>query len=165
MKVLVEYIINQLLDNQQGKVWIGPTYDKHLSRINEENAFIRPLPEMHSVAEIISHLTTWQKETTLKIETGEGSITDDAEQNWYPNEKLEAMGWTSVLHEYKSSLFQLIDLLKTKEDAFLDEQYYDTDFKGHYPYSFVVNGMLQHNLYHLGQVGLIVKYLKQIGKY
>lgn len=165
MKVLVEYIINQLEDNQQGKVWIGPTYDKQLSGINEDNAFIRPLPDMHSVAEIISHLCTWQKETILKINTGEGSLTDDSEENWYSNEKLKEKTWAVLLREYKASLAELIGLLKTKEDSFLEEQYYDTDFKGNYPYSFVVNGMFQHNLYHLGQIGLIVKYLKMQGKY
>ena len=165
MKVLVEYIINQLEENQQGKVWIGPNYEKHLSGINEENAFIRPLPDLHSVAEIISHLNTWQQETILKINTGKGSLTDDAEANWYSNEKLKAKTWAVVLNEYRTSLAEVIALLKTKEDSFLLEQYYDTDFKGHYPYSFVINGMLHHNLYHLGQIGIIVKYLKLQGKY
>jgi len=165
MKTLINYIINQLEENQSGKPWIGPNYDKQLSKINEGNAFIRPLPDLHSVAEIISHLTTWQQETILKINTGEGSIADDAEANWYSNEKLKAKGWATVVEEYKSSLSEIIALLKTKEDSFLDEHYYDTDFKGQYPFSFVINGMLQHNLYHLGQIGIIIKYLKLSGKY
>lgn len=165
MKNTVEYIINQLLENQSGKPWIGPNYDRQLSKIDVNNAFIRPLPDLHSVAEIISHLTTWQRETILKINTGEGSITDDAEGNWYTNDKLQAKGWATVLGDFKSSLSEIITLLKTKEDSFLEEQYYDTDFKGHYPYSFVINGVLQHNLYHLGQLGIIIKYLKKMGKY
>ena len=160
MRILIEYIINQLLENQNGKVWIGPTYNSHLKKINEENAFIKPLPELHSVAEILSHLTTWQKETILKIKTGEGSLTDDCEENWYSNEQLMKPKRSLILNEYKTSLAEIIDLLKTKEDSFLQEQYYDPDFKGNYPYSFVINGMLHHNLYHLGQLGIIIKFLK-----
>lgn len=162
MKILIEHIIQQLLENQAGKAWIGPTFKSRLQVINEDNAFIRPLPGLHSVAEIISHLTTWQKETILKIKTGKGSLTDDCEENWYSNEKLRDKGWERIWSEYQTSLSAIIALLRTKEDSFLKEQYYDTDFKGHYPYSFVINGMLHHNLYHLGQLGIIVKFLKQL---
>lgn len=165
MKILIEHIIQQLLENQAGKVWIGPTFKSKLQSINDDNAFIRPLPDLHSVAEIISHLTTWQKETILKIKTGEGSLTDDCEENWYANEKLKTKTWATIWEEYQASLSEIIALLGTKEDSFLEEQYYDTDFKGNYPYSFVINGMLHHNLYHLGQLGIIVKYLKLEGKY
>ena len=70
MKILIEYLIKQLLDNQEGKVWVGANYNRILKKTNETNAFIKPKPELHSVAEIISHLTTWQKETILKIKTG-----------------------------------------------------------------------------------------------
>ncbi|WP_255420549.1 hypothetical protein [Aquimarina sp. AD10] len=43
----------------------------------------------------------------------------------------------------------------------MKKEYYDTDFKGNYEYSFLLNGMLHHDIYHLGQLGLIIKYLKQ----
>lgn len=165
MNILMDYIIEQLSENQEGKVWIGSTYNSKLEKINEDNAFIRPIPDLHSVAEIISHLTTWQKETILKIKTGEGKLTDDCEENWYSNESLREKGWAWILNEYKSSLTELLTLLKTKEDSFLKELYYDTDFKGNYPYSFVINGMLHHNIYHLGQLGIIIKFLKHLDKY
>ena len=165
MKVLIEHIIEQMINNQEGKAWIGPNYNKKLKNINEANAFIKPDSDMHSVAEILSHLTTWQKETILKIKTGAGQLTDDREENWYSNEKLKEKGWTTLLNEYKTSLQEIIELLGTKEDSFLEEQYYDPDFKGNYPYSFVINGMLHHNLYHLGQLGIIIKYLKKMDKY
>ena len=165
MKVLIEYVINQLQENQDGKVWVGSTYNSKLKKIDEENAFIRPADDLHSVAEIISHLTTWQKETILKIKTGKGSLTDDSEENWYSNEELKKKTWITILSEYQTSLSEIIALLKTKEDPFLQEEYYDPDFKGNYAYSFIINGMLHHNLYHLGQIGIIIKYLKKMGKY
>ncbi|MFK8006930.1 MAG: DinB family protein [Saprospiraceae bacterium] len=165
MKAVVRNIINQLFLIQNGKVWIGSTYESKLKNINEKNAFIRPQVDLHSVAEIISHLTTWQKETIFKIKTGKGSLTDDCEENWYSNEKLKVKTWDTILTDYKTSLTNLIELLKTKEDNFLEEQYYDPDFKGNFPYSFVINGMLHHSIYHLGQIGIIVKSLKKINQY
>ena len=71
------------------------------------------------------------------------------------------MGWEHIKSEYARTLIELIDLLKTKDDDFLSQQYFDTDFKGYYEYSFVVNGMLHHDIYHLGQLGIIIKYLKE----
>lgn len=165
MKILIGYIINQLLESQDGRVWIGATFSTKLKKINETNAFVRPDNDLHSVAEIISHLTTWQKETILKIKTGKGSLTDDCEENWYSNEKLREKSWASILDAYKESLSEIIALLKNKEDSFLNEQYYDTDFKGNFPYSFVINGMVHHNSYHLGQLGIIIKYLKKKNMY
>lgn len=162
MKVLIQNIINQLIEIQKSKVWVGSTYESKLKNINEQNAFVKPHADLHSVAEIISHLTTWQNETILKIKTGKGILTDADEQNWYSNEKLKGKTWVVILENYKTSLNTLIEILKTKEDYFLKQQYYDPDFKGNFPYSFVINGMLHHSIYHLGQIGITVKFLKKI---
>ena len=40
-------------------------------------------------------------------------------------------------------------------DSFLNDTYFDTDFNDYYPYRFVMKGMLEHDLYHLGQIGLL----------
>jgi len=116
---------------------------------------------MHSAAEIVSHLTLWRKETILKIKTGKGSKTDDSEENWLDNDRLRELGWRQLKTDYDNTLTELIALLQSKEDSFLEEQYYDIDFKGEYNYSFVIYGMIHHDLYHLGQLGLILKYLQQ----
>src|SRR5690606_12628228 len=99
--------------------------------------------------------------TILKIRTGKGSKTDACSENWLNNDKLEAVGWDYIKSEYDRTLSELIDLLKSKDDGFLDEPYYDTDFKDDYEYRFVINGMLHHDIYHLGQLGIIIKYLKK----
>ena len=160
MNHVIQHLIAQYKEVQNGYLWMGGTYAKRLSEVEEEDFFVRPLPDLHSIAEIISHLTLWRQETILKIETGQGSKTDQCEENWLPNENLKPLGWAHLKKEYDSSLDRIIELLSNKDDSFLDEEYYDTDFKGHYPYSFVLNGMLHHDLYHLGQIGIIIKYLK-----
>jgi len=162
MRCLIENIIQQLEAVQKGELWIGSTFSSTFSQVDENSVFVRPLEDLHSVAEIISHLTLWRKETLLKIKTGKGSKTEDCEENWFSNEKLRILGWDKLRSEYDRTLSELIGLLKTKDDDFLDESYYDTDFKGNYSYRFVIEGMLHHDLYHLGQLGLIIKYLKKM---
>ncbi|MEQ9440991.1 MAG: DinB family protein [Cyclobacteriaceae bacterium] len=161
MRTLIEDISHQLKDVQEGKNWMGANFDKKLSLVSDLEAFVRPIPDLHSVAEIISHLTVWRQETILKIKTGKGSLTDDSEQNWRPNNQLRKIGWDHIKTAYRNSLQELIELLQTKDDGFLDETYYDTDFKDNYPYRFVVYGMLHHDIYHLGQLGIIIKLLQE----
>jgi len=164
VRILIENIITQLREIQEGKNWVGTNFEKRLDVIHEHEAFIRPLPDLHSVAEIISHLTVWRKETILKIKTGKGSITEDSEQNWLPNDKLREIGWRKIRTEYGKSLSEVIELLKLKQDSFLEEKYYDTDFKDYYEYRFVIHGMLHHDIYHLGQLGIIIKFLNSSQK-
>ena len=163
MNTLITHLVQQLQDIQEGKLWMGDSYLRKLNKIDDSLVFERPLPDLHSIAEIYSHVTLWRKEAILKIKTGTGSKTDDCEENWLPLDKLKAKGWATIKDEYDSSLKELIQLLQQKEDSFLDELYYDTDFKGNYPYSFLINGMLHHDIYHLGQLGIIIKYLKITG--
>ena len=161
MRTIINHIICQLKDIQKGKNWIGTNFERKLNSIDEEVAFIRPIDNLHSIAEIIAHLTTWRKETMLKIKIGKGSITDDCEENWLPNEKLKKIGWDKIKAGYDKSLRDIIELLSTKNDDFLKEKYFDTDFKNYFEYQFVINGMLHHDIYHLGQLGIIIKFLKQ----
>ncbi len=161
MKYQIASIIQQLEDVQYGKLWIGSTFSSKLDQINEQSVFLRPHKNLHSIAEIVSHLTLWRKETILKIQTGTGSKTDDCEENWLASEVLKIKGWATIKSEYDTTLSELIRLLKSKDDTFLNELYYDTDFKGTYEYRFVIQGMLHHDIYHLGQLGIIIKYLKE----
>jgi len=160
MKLRIDSILRQLNELQNGKPWVGETFDKKLAVITEQEAFLRPLPNIHSIAEILAHLTSWRKETNLKIKTGKGSLTTDSYENWPDNSELQSIGWDKLQEEYNNSLSELILLLQSKDDPFLDETYYDLDFKGTYPYSFAVEGMLHHDIYHLGQMGLIIKLIK-----
>lgn len=155
----IEDIIEQLDQVQNGYLWIGTNYTKMLAQVDDNSAFIRPTKYLHSVAEIISHLTMWRKETILKINTGKGSKTDDCEENWLSNDKLQVPGWNAIKSEYDNTQKELIALLKTKDDGLLNTKYYDTDFAGYYPYSFAIYGMLHHDLYHLGQLGIILRHL------
>jgi len=158
MNILIKNLLVQMEQIHKGKNWIGTNFQTIINPLSE-NDFFYQAKNMHSAAEIISHLNIWREETILKITTGEGSITDDDPINWKSNEELKSMGKERVLLAYNNSLKELFYQLKDKSDPFLDEIYYDTDFKDYYTYSFLLNGMLQHDLYHLGQLALILKLL------
>lgn len=66
--VLIKNIVKQLQDVQDGDLWLDETFAKKIDLLTEEQALTRPIPEMHSVAEIISHLLEWRKGCMLKLQ-------------------------------------------------------------------------------------------------
>lgn len=163
MRALIEDIVRQLNDIQESKNWVGTNFAARLNSITENEAFVRPLPNLHSVAEIVSHLTAWRKDTIVKIRTGTGKMTVESEENWLDYDTLQKIGWDAIKADYQNSLTELIELLRVRDDEFLRQEYYDPDFKGYYPYQFVVDGMLHHDIYHLGQIGIVIKLLRERG--
>ncbi len=159
MNTLIQHIIQQLEEIQNGYLWIGSNYERKLKQVSNEDFFKRPLENLLSVAEILSHLTLWREETILKINTGKGSKTDQCEENWLPNDQLRLKGIETIISEYNNSLKEIVRLLHTKDDSFLDLEYYDTDFKGNYTFRWLLQGMIQHDVYHLGQIGIVIKFL------
>jgi uncharacterized damage-inducible protein DinB len=160
MSSIVKNIIIQLKEIHQGKPWIGSTFSSKLNPVDENEYFKRPIEGLHSVAEIISHLTLGQDEAVLKIKTGKGSKTDDCKENWLPNDKLNLMGWDKIKLSQDQTLSNLIELLRFENDDFLDQKYFDPDFKDYYTYDWLLNGMIKHDAYHLGQIGIVIEYLK-----
>ncbi len=161
---LISSLINQLQEIQSGNPWLGVNFEKKIKLLNEEGFFLKP-NETHSVAEILSHLTVWRKDIIIKITTGQGSITDCDPSNWPNNEALKKLGWKNIIAEYKSTLATIIDLLKDKNDEFLNERYFDIDFKGSYSYSFALYGLLHHDIYHLGQIGILISMMEKKQKF
>lgn len=161
MRTLIKNLVKQLNEIQEGKLWIGVYFNEKLDDLNENEVFIKPSPKLHSIAELVSHLTFWRKETILKIKTKKGLLNEGAEENWLTNEQLKKIGWKKIKYEYSNSLTQIIKLLEHKDDNFLDEIYYDNDYKLDFKYLFLIEGMLHHDIYHLGQISLIIKMLKE----
>ena len=161
MNKQINSIIRQIREVHDGIIWAGTSYNKRLSQLKESQVFVRPLPSVHSIAEIMAHIISWRKDAILKIKTGKGELTDSHPEVWPSNETLKAIGWGKIREEDRSTLQELLELLDDKDDSFLDELYYDPEFSGNFPYSFVLEGMLHHDIYHLGQIGLVIKLLKE----
>lgn len=136
---------------------MGENYEAKLNRLKGNEPFTRPEPGLHSAAEIVAHLTAWRRDALLKIETGKGRLRDSDNENWPPVTELQKKGWNTLLEEFDQSLEAVLDLLRQRDDAFLEQTYYDQDYGGEYAYSYLVQGLLHHDLYHLGQLGLILK--------
>jgi len=158
----IKSIISQLEEIHHGRPWMGPTFDYLLASVTAENAFLTPVEGMKCIAEQLSHITFWRKEITYRIEHGQTRTGDDDPLNWCDLDVLRAKGWHQIKAEHDASLSALIAILQTQSNTLLSETYTDADFKGEFEYQWMLQGIVQHDIYHLGQIGVVVHYLKQM---
>ena len=159
VQILIHNLIEQFSNVRRGELWMGENFEAKLSRLSGDDPFTRFDPDTHCAAEIIAHLTAWRRDALLKIETGKGRLRDSDEENWPPVSFLREKGWEQILLEFDASLEGLLTLLRERDDAFLSQTYYDQDYQETFRYGYLIEGLLHHDLYHLGQLGLILKKL------
>lgn len=146
----------QLKTIYDGDPWIDESFEKKLTGLSEEEAFCQPIPGVHSVAEVISHVVEWRKELIERMRNGRPPLpVFEQENNWYSNEWLRKKGWSRLVEEFEESQNQLIYLWEGLSDSFLSQKYNEE-----YSYQYLVEGIIHHDLYHLGQIGLIIKMLR-----
>lgn len=151
-----KYIL-QLEQLYHGGSWQAESFTEKLKGIDEATAFAAPVPGVHSVGEVIWHCIYWR---TVLIKRFQGNHTYREETmqnlNFVPADELKKKGWETLKAEFEKSQGELIGLLRANNDSFLLEEY-----QPGYSYDHHLEGIVQHDIYHLGQIGLILRILKQ----
>lgn len=157
MKDKIKYYTRQLKEVYEGENWNDGNYLSKLKNINEETAFKQPKVGIHSVAEILWHSIFWRRVVLHRIQGDyEFDKKAEKEQNFLPLEALQQKGWSNLLDELKQIQNELINFLNTKTDDFLDIEY-----KPGRKLEVEVEGIVHHDIYHLGQIGLVIAMLRK----
>lgn len=154
--LLINHFIRQLNELQEGSPWFDQSLHDKLDTLDETTAFARPHPALHSVAEQVSHMLEWRKECILRFNGGKTELMH-APADWRTNEELKAIGWRNLLRALYDSTESMIALIRGKTDDYLDTVFRDTN----YNYMYLVEGIIEHDIYHLGQIGVTLKLLQQ----
>jgi len=108
------------------------------------------------VAEHLSHIIEWRKECLLRF-TGQRTELMNSEDDWKDNAMLKQVGWENLQNRFYESTVTMIKAIENEDDSFLETIFADTDYNFHY----LVEGIIQHDLYHLGQIGVTIKLLNK----
>lgn len=151
-----QYIIKNLETTLSGQPWFGRGVYEVLGEIDESKAHTKPNENSHSLADLIWHMNTWAAFTLAALENKSSEDIKTIEAlDWRTIEPAKHT-WKAGLAELKSTHERIIKLLKEKEDDFLSEIVPNRQ----YNYRFMLNGLAQHNIYHLGQIAYIKKMLE-----
>lgn len=134
--------------------WYGDSIQQIVNQVTEEAAFWQPTKNAHSIAQIVWHMVYWRHALIKRLE-GDVAYKPSmkSEDNWSINENIKNSSWGKIKELLAESQEKIITLLKKQDDSLLDKAYSEKA-----SYLDVINGIFQHDLYHLGQIA----YLKSI---
>ena len=155
-RVLINNIVRQLNEIQNGSLWFDQCFKDKIDSLTDAEALTRPLPQIHSVAEHISHMLEWRKECILRYKGLKTELMNSPD-DWKSNAELGKIEWANLKNALYDSRSELINLFADQDDRYLENKFLDTDYNFHY----LIEGIIQHDLYHLGQIGITIKLLTE----
>jgi len=137
-----------------GNAWHGDPIWQILDNISAEFAAHRPVADVHTICEIVLHMIFWEGVAARRL-AGERAGLDEALNFPAPPAPSES-NWQKTLAQFRASNEGFRSALQKLDAARLDElsaagkrSFYD---EGH--------GLIQHNVYHAGQIALLKKPLR-----
>lgn len=152
----IQSIIRNLENTLDGEPWFGRPVYAILREVHEDSAFKKPTSNSHSLIDLLYHMLTWAAFTLKRIEKDRINDLAAFEKLDWREIDPQIHGWEEGLSEYIATHQEIIALLHTKDDMFLEEK---VDYRN-YNFRFLINGLIQHNIYHLGQVAYLKKLLE-----
>jgi uncharacterized damage-inducible protein DinB len=142
----------QLKLAHQGGAWHGPSLRELLDGVTAEQAAARPLPDAHSIWELVNHIAAWERIVMRRLQ---GEVISDVpdEINFPPVADPSEAAWLAALQRLDETNRELREAIKQIDDTKLQEP---TPGKEH-PLYIELYGALQHDLYHAGQIALLKK--------
>jgi uncharacterized damage-inducible protein DinB len=148
-------INSQLKRAQEGQAWHGPSLRELLDGVTAEQAAAKLIPNAHSIWELVNHIIAWEQIARRRLE-GEGVIEIPDEVNFPPVNDASEAAWQSTLRSLEASHHSLRESIKKIDDAKLEEIAPGTS----YSIYFLLHGVIQHDLYHAGQIALLKKAIR-----
>jgi len=144
-------IEDQLNRSFRGEAWHGPCLQDLLRDVSYEHAAERPLANVHGIWEIVLHVTAWIDAVRRRLE-GE-PLELSPQQDWPVIHDDGEAAWQIALGNLEGAHERLRGAVTV-----LDSERLNDRVPGK-PYSiyFMLHGVIQHNLYHAGQIALLKK--------
>jgi uncharacterized damage-inducible protein DinB len=155
MNPTITDIITRLDNTLNGEPWFGRSAHSLLQEIDPDQVFRKTGNSGHSLADLLWHMITWAQFTLDRLEKKQEPDMAAFESLDWRTIDPKIHSWEKGLKEFSAVYQKIIIRLKTKEDAFLEEQ---VDYRS-YNFQFLLNGLIEHTIYHLGQIAYVHKLL------
>lgn len=151
----VERIVEQLNYTYRGPSWHGPTLMELLQDVTEQEAGQLVLPNTHSIWEIVLHCAAWKRAVTARLDGQPADLQGEAD--WPPVvDHSDSRAWRDALADLDAAHAALE--ARTRQMA---EPDLDRPAPGQAMTLYrTVHGVMEHDVYHAGQVALLKKAIR-----
>ncbi|HEX6622883.1 MAG TPA: DinB family protein [Pyrinomonadaceae bacterium] len=144
---------SQLKRAFEGGAWHGSSLRELLADVSAVQAAARPLDGAHSIWEIVLHIAAWQGFVTRALGGEPMPSNLPEEENWPPIGNASEAAWRDTARSLGEGNKRLRDAVRKLVEEDLDRIVAAREYSVH----FMLHGVLQHSLYHAGQIALLKK--------
>jgi uncharacterized damage-inducible protein DinB len=154
----IERLLDQYDRVMHGNAWHGDAIWHILDAISAECAAARPVADTHSIWEILMHMTFWEGVSARRLAgeragwSGVGTEEDEA-LNFPAMPEPTESNWQKTREHFRASNQRLREALAKLNPAGLDS----LSAAGKRTFYDEAHGVIQHNIYHAGQIALLKK--------
>jgi uncharacterized damage-inducible protein DinB len=146
----IERILDQLNRAWGGPSWTGVDIRSLLDDVTDEQAHAHPLPNVHSIIELVAHMTVWMDVVAVRLAGDANEPTP--EEDWRDVTQLR---WSRAIEEMEDAVSRLSDRVARLSVDDLDKIVAGRDYTTYV----MVHGVIQHSLYHAGQISVLKRQL------
>jgi uncharacterized damage-inducible protein DinB len=151
---LATRLANHLERTVTGPMWHGPALAPVLEGVTHDGAAARPIPNAHSIWEIVLHVAVWAEIARARLK-GERTADPPPEEDWPPITATTADDWRLAIERLGYSYRMLAADTREMDDATLASKVADLG----YSVSVMLHGVVEHGTYHGGQIMMLRKAL------
>jgi uncharacterized damage-inducible protein DinB len=151
----IDQIVALLRDTYEGDPWFGRAVVKLLGEVNEKTAYQKPAGQ-HSILDLLWHMITWREFTIDRLQhSPQRNLAYFEEMDWRALDHNDMTLWKQGLERLSQTQKQLLAILNDCKDELLDQIVPERS----YDFRKLLQGFIQHDIYHMGQIAYIQKFL------
>jgi len=138
----------------EGEAWHGDSLLEILRDVDAKTAAARPIKNAHTVWELVLHISAWDDAVLRR--TGGTAVSLKDEENFPPVKDTSDGAWHGAVEAIKKTHDRLVKAVAGFADSRLSEQVPGKK-ESYYNYFYMFSGIVQHELYHAGQIAILKK--------
>jgi uncharacterized damage-inducible protein DinB len=148
-------LAEQLRRAFEGEAWHGPALLELLEDVNAATAAAKPLPDVHSIWELVLHIAVWDDAACRRLAGEKFQPTGVANFPLAPASvpKPSEVAWRKAVAHAKRTHDVLVKTVAGLPESRLRERVPGKK----YDFYFMLHGVAQHELYHAGQIAILKK--------
>ena len=151
----IERIQDQLKKAFEGNAWHGPGVKEVLNGVTAKQAVARPITGAHTIWELVLHIRAWERAGARRLAGDRAQLPD--EEDWSPVTDESEEAWARTKASLEEGNRQLQQAIASVPLDRLDQPILD----GLASVYVTLQGVIQHDLYHAGQIAILKKALEQ----
>jgi len=142
----------------EGEAWHGDSVLELLADVDAPTAAAHPIRDAHSIWELVLHIAAWDGAVLRR--TGGNAVTLTDEENFPAVSDSSEAAWREAVAHATETHEKMIKAISAFPDSRLQEQVHGK-IEPYYNFFYMFSGIVQHELYHAGQIALLKKAAKK----